>query len=218
MKKIAVIFDMDGVLVDNKKYHLDAWQLFLRKHGIEVSYDEIVSTFGNTNREILKHFFGNTLTEEQIELWSYEKEYLYRVLFQKEIVPAPGLVNLLNILKHNNIPLAIATSAPPANANFVVDNTQIREFFSYIVDETMVKRGKPDPELYLKAADRLGMNPADCIVFEDSLAGIASAQNAGMKVIAITTTFPYEKIFHANRVINHFDEVTLDMIMEIAQN
>ncbi len=214
----AVIFDMDGVLVHNDRYHLEAWRIFCERHGRKVEYSEITTLFGNTNAQFLRKLINPDVTLEEIERFAVEKEILYRELFDKFIEPAEGLLSFLNELKKHQIPMAVATSAPTDNLNFVLDRCGIRHYFDKLVDETFVKHGKPDPEIYLKTAELLGFRPNQCIVIEDALFGIEAAQRAGMKVIGLASTLPIEKLSHADLAINTFHELDLKTLEGLIGN
>src|SRR5690606_20906015 len=157
--------------------------------------------------------FG-TLTESQLEAYAFEKEQLFRELYAPIIEPVKGLVSFLELLKTNNIPRSIATSAPPANVDFVLEATGIGHYFDLILDERVVSRGKPDPEIYLKSAKALNLPNAQCIVIEDSLSGIAAAKASGSKVIGITTTHSEEELSNTDLTIRDFDDLSMDQLMK----
>ncbi len=202
----AVIFDMDGVIVDNHDYHHEAWMQFCMKYGLTVQGDP-ARFFGMTNTDILTNIFPDHLSHVQLYEYAGEKEKLYRGLYQGNIEPAEGLEALLAELQNAGYRLAVATSAPPENVDFVLGNTNLHLYFDAVVDSSMVSKGKPDPEVYLKTALELGLDPSVCMVVEDSVAGIASAKAAGMKVVAITTTNPRENLAGADMIVDNFFEL-----------
>lgn len=209
----AVIFDMDGVMVDNNPYHKNAWKAFVQKHGFSLSETELKEhVYGKTNHDTLRHLFGADISNDEIQQYAEEKEEIYRSLYKDSIQPTKGFIEFLDLLHSQNIPVAVATSAPPKNVEFVLSAIGAKKYFNIIVDDTDVKKGKPDPEIYLATAKKLHMNPADCIVFEDSLSGVQAALNAGMKVIAITTTHTKEELSNANHVVDDFTEVSADTL------
>ena len=159
--------------------------------------------------------FGPKITEEEIRQYANEKEKMYEVLYRDFIKPVNGLVGFLDLLHSKNIPIAVATSAPPQNVKFVLTAIDVKKYFNIIVDDTEVKKGKPDPEIYLTTAKKLNINPSNCIVFEDSLSGVKSALNAGMKVVAITTTHTKEELSNANLVVDDFTQVDLNILGSI---
>jgi beta-phosphoglucomutase len=214
MNKKALIFDMDGVIVQNDHYHCEGWQNFAKKHGMEISANDVKKWFGNTNRDILQRLFGNTLDSETIRRMSEEKESLYREAYAPHIKPLAGLEDFLKRSLNGKWVAAVATSAPFSNVEFVMNNTGLAKYFKTITDESSVKKGKPDPEIYLKTAEFLQISTSDCIVFEDSIYGIEAAQRAGMKVVAVATTHPPEKFQGMNLVIRNFEGLTTKMLEE----
>lgn len=212
MKTFALIFDMDGVIVDNHAYHLKAWLSFFDQHQIAMSEEEYKQKVnGRTMQEIIATLFDKDHSPEQIRRLGEEKEALYRDMYQRAIQPTPGLRQFLDVLDQNNIPRAVATSAPPANVQFTMKKTGLAAYFPVIVDDTMVSRGKPDPEVYLTAAQQLDMPPAGCIVFEDAMLGIQAGKNAGMKVVGLATTHAREELerTEVDLVIDHFEQLSL---------
>ncbi len=208
----SVIFDMDGVIVDNRRYHFRAWRLFARKYGIPFDPDQFRNhLFGRTNDQILKGLFKRSLPAEEIGALAEEKEALYRKIYQSHVRPARGLVKLLASLKAHRVGLAVATAAPRINLDFVLEQTSLRSHFSALLDVAEVRHGKPAPEIYLKAAALLNTAPSRCIAVEDSLPGIESALRAGMKVVAITTAHPREDLCHADLVVDHFAALSYDI-------
>jgi HAD superfamily hydrolase (TIGR01509 family) len=203
---MVFIFDMDGVLVDNHKWHFEAWVEFGKKYGLEISAEDFSRQFGSTNHQVLVSLFGNVLSAEEIIALGNEKEGIYRQLYLPFIKPVDGLPEFLQYIYEIGIPIALATSAPPENVEFTLNGTGLKKYFSVITDSAMVTRGKPDPQVYLFTAAKLGVEPADCIVFEDSVAGIKSATRAGMRVIAVATTHkPEELLMYSNEIIMNFD-------------
>lgn len=185
----AVIFDMDGTLMDNNPYHLLAWKEFCREAGRELSdteYRQHIS--GRVNRDILSYLSGKNLPEGNWQEGADRKEQLYRTLYLPHMTPLNGLMLFLSELAEAGIKTGIATSAQPVNIKFAMDQLSLYPFFTVIVDSTGVKRGKPDPEIFLATSRLLGEKPADCLVFEDSLSGIRGARAAGMRAIGLTTT------------------------------
>jgi len=216
-EKLAVIFDMDGVLVDNSEVHNETWRMICDRYGYKTTKEEIKSIFGGTNKIFVKKLMG-IKDKGRIESIAIEKEALYREIFDKQIKAPEGLLKLLFNLKKNNVQLAVATSGPTENLNFVLDKLDIRGFFDVLIDESFISKGKPDPEVFIVTSQKLGIEPKYCAVIEDSIYGIKAAIAAGMKVIGITTSFSPDKIKIANLVINGFDEIDYLKIKEIIFN
>jgi HAD superfamily hydrolase (TIGR01509 family) len=209
MADFAVIFDMDGVMVHSNPHHKIAIQKFCLAHGIELNELTFLNKiYGRTNRDWIKNVFGD-LTDEQANAYAMEKEAHFREIYEPYITPVHGLVAFLDLLVANNIPRAIATSAPPENVDFVLDKTRLRKYFEIILDERVVTHGKPNPEIYLKTAKALGFPNDKCIVIEDSLSGVTAARRSGSKVIGITTTHTPEELKETNLVIQDFTELTI---------
>jgi beta-phosphoglucomutase family hydrolase len=195
----AVLFDMDGVIVDNLPYHVEAWLLFCERNGIpltkEVFYKELN---GMNSKDTFEWFYKKEMTRSEVEVLEEEKELLYREFYAEHRKPAKGLLTFLHDLRSRGIKTALATSAGPGNIDFIVDGLGIRDQFDAIIGGAEVTKGKPDPEIYVKAAALVGVSPADCIVIEDSLQGIASGQAAGAKVVGITTSHTADELAHTD--------------------
>lgn len=211
-KSCAAIFDMDGVIVDNMRHHAKAWEIFLEKHAPGLKIGDVTPHFGRTNTDLMSFVFGRRLSPEEVERWGGEKEALYREIYAQDMALLPGLLNFLKRLRKKGIRTVMATSAPKINVDFVLDGLKIRSLFDAVVDASEVKKGKPDPEIYLKAAEKAGCPAENCIVFEDSMAGIQAGISAGMKVIGVATTLPSEKLKGTARVIKDFREVTVRLL------
>ncbi|MCG6189666.1 HAD family hydrolase [Maribellus maritimus] len=209
----AVVFDMDGVIVDNGEFHYLAWKKFCYKHQVPFSKENFRKTFfGRVNEQVLPILFNKELTKDEIQKLGNEKEKIYREIYKPELKPVPGLVSFLNELKKNNIPVAVATSASPENVDFVLNGLNIKCYFDVIVDDSMVIKGKPDPEIYLKATQLLKKAPENCIVFEDSLSGTKAALDAGARVVAITTSLKADEHKYAEHIFSDFSEISLNFI------
>ena len=190
MKQVkAVIFDMDGVVLDNNRWHLESWIQYAAYRHIPLRREEAYSrVFGKTNREIIISAYPDS-PEEQILDWSREKERLYRELFTPHFCLAGGLAELLEFLSIKGIKMALASNAPRENVDFALDKGEIRHFFEQVLFEGMAERPKPFPDIYLKTAALLGHEPEDCIVIEDSPTGIQAGIQAGCRVVALSSTF-----------------------------
>jgi len=212
-KKLAVIFDMDGVLVDNFSWHLMAWEKFCLLHKKHISEDAFREhVFGGNNPDHVKFIFGNDISPELIEQYGQEKEIIYRDLYRDNVQPVTGLKNFLVELKRLNIPVAIATSAERANVDFILDAIGLTGDFDAIVDASMIQLGKPDPEVFIKAASLLNTALEDCVIFEDSHKGIEAALRACMKVIGVATTHYNAELTEAHLVINDFTEISVEQL------
>ena len=204
-KTQAVIFDLDGTLIDNNSYHRQTWEKYLEKIGKKISEEEFNANMnGRTNEDAIKYIFGKDISNEDSLKHTLEKESLYREIYKPFIKPVPGLIDFLQILKSKNIPMAIATSGIQPNIDFMFENIPIKQYFDLVVNSSHIKKGKPDPEIYLKVASLLHVSPKNCLVFEDAAVGIKSAKAAGMKVIAVATTQPKEELAEADEIMDDY--------------
>ena len=210
----AVIFDMDGVLVDSNPYHLAKWVDFLDHHKISYKEEELPELIlGKRNDTAFEHFLGPDLTPEESNRLSEEIEEAFRRVFKPHARPLPGLDSLIKECHAAGVPMAVASSAVRANIEFVVDALEYRPYFRTMVSGDEVTHAKPDPEIYLKAADHLGIDAADAVAFEDSYVGIGAVKNAGMKCVAIASTFPIEKLVPlADLAVPSFEDITLEKL------
>ena len=202
MKKYrAAIFDMDGTMVDNMMVHHRAWQASLKKLGTDWPIEKVMQEIHGVNEEILHRLYGDRFTRDERLAISDEKEKAYREIFLPEIKLIDGLEIFLNDLNAAQIPMAIGTAAPPENANFLLDTLPIRKFFKAIFHAGDVKKGKPDPEVFLLGAKALQIPPEDCVIFEDSITGAAAAKNAGAAAIIVTTTHHEEEFSEFDHIL-----------------
>jgi len=203
---MVLIFDMDGVVVNNHQWHFEAWVEFGRRHGIAITHQEFSKHFGSTNQQVMRSLFGDTITENEIRQFSDEKEQIYREIYLPHIKAVDGLPDFLERVYQRGIPIALATSAPFENVRFTLASTGLEKYFSVITDSSKVVNGKPHPEVYLITAATLGVQPTDCVVFEDSVPGIRSANSAGMEVIGVATTHkPEELAMYVTKIIMNFE-------------
>jgi beta-phosphoglucomutase family hydrolase len=205
---LALIFDMDGVVIDSTPTHTEAWRQYLSLHGKEIPALES-RMMGKHNNEIVRDFFaGLDMSESEISQHGSRKEELYRSIIAPDLHSrmVPGIVAFLEANRH--LPIGLATNAEEANVNFVLDSADIREYFGCIVCGHEVDRPKPHPDVYLRAAGLLGASPDSCVVFEDSLVGVQAARAAGMRVVGLATTVPV--LPGVDRMIPNFLEPGLD--------
>ena len=202
MKYNALIFDMDGTLVHNMPTHNQAWQDTLAEAGVQIDKDEFNrATTGKTTPEILRVMLGTKVSEPELAYWADRKENLYRKRFADLRAPLPGLLHLLEQAKALELPMAVATASPPDNITFILDNLNLRRYFTAVVGAADVQNGKPDPEIFLKSARALGVEPAECLVFEDALGGIEAARRAGMDAVMICTTIDAQEVAGQSHVL-----------------
>ncbi len=215
MTDFAVIFDMDGVIVDSNPAHKIALKIFCEKYGYYLSETQLrEKIYGRSNKDWIRNLFGE-ITETQLQAYATEKETLFREIYAEDIVALAGLRTFLETLEQHQIPKAIGTSAPPENVAFTLSKTNLEGFFSIIRNESHIKKGKPDPEIYLLVAEALGFAPERCLVFEDSLSGVEAARRAGCKVIGVSTTHSPEELTDTELVIADFTQISIEQIKAI---
>jgi beta-phosphoglucomutase len=197
---LALIFDMDGVIVDSNPVHRESWRAYNRRFGIETDEAMQQRMYGKRNDEIIRDFFGSDLTEEQVAAHGAAKERLFREMMAPRLQESlvPGFTRLLQVMAEGKNgssapPAGLATNAERANVEFVLDgisigNIPLRNCFRAVVDGQQVSRPKPYPDIYLRVANLLGFDPRNCIVFEDSHGGIEAARAAGTRVVGLRTT------------------------------
>lgn len=186
---LALIFDMDGVIVDSNPLHREAWTEFNRRYGLETTDAMLEGMYGRRNDQIVREFFGDGLSQTEIAARGAAKEEIYRKLLASrlEAMLVRGLRPFIE--RYGDAPMALASNAEPENVAFVLDSTGLRRYFRVVVDGHQVNHPKPHPEIYFRAAELLAIDPASCIVLEDSLTGVAAAKAAGMRVIGLATTY-----------------------------
>lgn len=188
----AVIWDLDGTLIDSADYHWEAWQVVMAAEDFTITYEQYVADFGKRNDEILRGRLGDHLTDDFIARISLAKEEVYRSLVRtKGLELLPGALKWLTKLQFEGWKQALGTSAPQGNIDAVFDAIEVSKFFDAVMSAEQVERGKPFPDVFLAAARKLGIEPGACIVVEDAPAGIEAARRAGMKALAVRTTHPH---------------------------
>lgn len=212
----GVIFDMDGVLVNNMSVHFRAFAAMAERYNLTAEQGVDFSHLnGRGNDDIINALFPpHIVAEKGVEALAQEKEALYREIYAPTIAPVAGLRELLQGLRERGLRCAVGSSGPRVNVDFVLEKCDIEPFFEVRISGDMVTRCKPDPEIFLTAASRLGLQPEECLVFEDANSGIAAAKAAGMKVIALTTTHRAEQLIGSkpDRIIEDFTHISAEEI------
>lgn len=213
----AAIFDVDGVLVDSYRAHFESWQALCSERDLEMTEQQFIETFGRTSREIITKLWGRQyrLLEEIQELDS-RKETLYREILQRDFPAIDGAAELVLRLHEAGFRLGVGSSGPPQNVFLVLDSLHCRGRFRSIVTGTDVQRGKPDPEVFILGAERLGAPPARCVVIEDAPAGVVAAHAAGMKCIALVSTGRARKeLADAELVVDSLRDVQAQQVIDL---
>lgn len=193
MKLQAAVFDLNGTLVDDIRFHFQAWKALGERVGFAMDEAIFQSCNGLKNEDIFPRLLGREVGPSLLEALGREKEEHYRALYRPHLAPVRGAVELLSVLRGRGVKLAVASSAPIENRAMVLDGLGWNETFDVVVANEGL-RGKPEPDIFLAAAERLGIEPKACLVFEDAVNGVVAARAAGMNVIGVTTNVPAESL------------------------
>ncbi|RZL44046.1 MAG: HAD family phosphatase [Pedobacter sp.] len=206
-KPKAFIFDLNGTMINDMKYHTLAWHSIINEDlGESHSFESVKQEMYGKNHEVLERIFGrDRFTPEEVKRLSIEKEKRYQEAYFPKLALIEGLADFLENAKQKGISMAIGSAAIGFNIDFVLDGLKIRNYFDSIVSADDVTVSKPDPETFLKAASYLGVDAANCIVFEDAPKGVESALNAGMKSIVLTTTHEIEEFDSYSNILGFID-------------
>lgn len=208
-------------MVNNLEVHREAFAEFFRRYGVERSFEELSRVFGMGNDDIMGELMPRDIVERVgIRELGYEKEAIYREIYAPRIVPQPGLLEFLAEAEREGLRSAVGSSGYRANVDFVLERCNIGRYFSSAVAGDEVTRCKPDPEIYLTAAAKLGLEPSECVVFEDAEAGIESAKRAGIKVVALATTFDraFLEKTDADVIVDDFRDVNVAMLRHLVED
>ena len=209
----GAIFDWDGVIINSAVQHELSWDRLAKECGKTLPENHFKRGFGMKNEVIIPELLKWTTAPVEIRILSLRKEAIYReVVREKGMLALPGVEPWLITLRDEGIPCVIASSTHRENITTTLEVLGLEGYFSAIVSAEDVKRGKPDPEVFLTAARRIKVEPADAVVFEDALVGITAAQAAGMRVVAVATTEPHDKLTHANWIVNRLDELSVKQL------
>lgn len=212
----GVIFDMDGVLIDSSDAHLRSWRRLAGELGGQVTEEQFRSTFGRQNRDIIPMLFGGTLEPDRIEELSEKKELYYRELIKDDVPALPGAAQLVRACHQAGWRCAIGSSGHPENIAMATRALGIEALISTVVTGKDVAIGKPNPQVFLLAAERMGLAPQSCAVIEDAPPGVDAALAAGMTAIAVTTEHPRGRLAHAHLVVDRLDELSPERITAAA--
>jgi beta-phosphoglucomutase len=214
----GLIFDLDGTVTLTQQFHAKAFGIVFKRHGLDYTETDDARYSGRGAHCTFPEFFqehGIALTPEQVEEYAAEKHAEYRKIIRSaEIKTVPGVVKFLERQKARGMKIAMATGNRVENADELLTRANIKHYFEEIITNRDVKKSKPEPDIFLKAAERLGLKPDECLVLEDAVNGVTAARKAGMRCIATDKTTPKEKLLEAGaeRVIGSFEEVTDDII------
>jgi len=212
----GVIFDWDGVVIDSSAQHEKSWELLAEEIQKPLPADHFKVGFGKKNQEIIPGLLRWSEDPDEIRRLGERKEELYRELVRERgVAVLPGARELLVALKNASIPRSIGSSTPRSNLDAIFAATGLGQLFDAVVCGDDVTNGKPAPDVFLLAAERLGFAPADCLVIEDAHVGIEAARRAGMKVLAVATTNPLADLMLADAAVPSLADVTPDFLQQI---
>jgi beta-phosphoglucomutase len=215
----AIIFDLDGTLVDSLPYHYESWSIFFKNNNLEETYfSKILKEYkGGGTLELMSSVFGNSYSKKELKKMSEDKEVIFRDIYKNNIRPIKGLINFLDNLKENNILLAIGSNATTKNVLMTIEELGITNYFSSIICGDKVSKGKPDPEMFITTLSNLKVSKDECIVFEDSIEGVAAAKKADIKVIGVTSSQSTEALESAGcfKTITDYCKIEFDDILDL---
>jgi beta-phosphoglucomutase len=210
----GVIWDMDGVLVDSGEFHYQSWIATCKEYNIPFTYELFRTTFGMNNTGVLTAVLGRPPEPQELEEIAGRKEACFRQMVSGQIKPMPGVVDWLSQLQTWGFRQAVASSAPMANIEILLEETGIGHYFNALLSG-MDLPAKPDPTLFLKAAETIGAAPADSVVVEDAIAGVQAAKRAGMACIAVLTTNPAEALSQADVITPRLDQLAVKTVRQL---
>ena len=213
-RNYAVLWDMDGVLVDTGDFHFQSWKETFDELNVPFDDEDFRKTFGMNNAGILEWVFGRKPNPDEVSRISDKKESLFRELVKGRAKPLPGVPVWLRQFQDWDIKQAITSSAPPENIEVLVTELKIKDYFDAIVSGFDLP-GKPNPDVFRKAANILQVNPENCIVVEDAIAGVEGAKRAGMKCITVTTTNPASALEKADFIFNNLGEMSREDFLSL---
>ncbi|MFX1408901.1 MAG: HAD family hydrolase [Promethearchaeota archaeon] len=211
----GVIFDMDGVLVDTGPIHFESWVKMANEIGKKFTKDFFNKTFGEQSIPITRKLLGAKVEPHLVEKWANLKEQYYREMIRDKLKPSPGVLDLIKDLKDNNFKMAVGSSGPPENVELTLTSLKINDFFDVVITAAEVEKSKPEPDVFLIAAEKLRINPENCVVIEDAPVGITAGKRAGMKVIALRTTLCNVELLDADLVVPNLSFIKLNDIIKI---
>jgi beta-phosphoglucomutase len=213
----AFIFDMDGTVIDSTHLDYEAWQKAMREYDAELPYEDYIAKLGAKSSEIAKEYLD--VSDEEIDkLVSRREEYFKQLVDEKGISFLPGVEQFLQQLRNAHLKTALATGANAEKLEFIFGKLPLRQYFDAFVTADDVSQGKPDPEVFVQSAGKLGVEPADCVVMEDATNGLLAAKNGGMRCIALTTTRSADQLQGADLVVGGYAEIDLLHWLEAQQS
>lgn len=216
--QMGVIFDLDGVLVDTGWAHKQSWYDLAEKEGFSMTDEFFYSTFGMQNYMIIPMLLGREAALDEVNRLSNWKEQRYRQIIAEKLAPAEGAKSLLDDLKSGNFLLAVGSSAPRTNLDLVLERTGLQDYFDAYVSGEEVTNGKPAPDTFLKAAQKLTLGADQCVVVEDAVQGVEAGKAAGMPVVAVTTTRSRADLHRADIIVDSLAQLLARQFVDLLRN
>ena len=215
-EKYLVIFDMDGVLADTGPIHFQSWVKMANEDaGVNFTKEFFEESFGQQSIPITRKLVGTNVEQALVEKWANLKEMYYREMVKNKLEAIPGVIELIRDLKKENIKMAVGSSGPLENVELLLTSLKIKHYFDVVITTEDVKNGKPDPDVFLIAANKLELKPENCLVIEDAPVDIEAAKRAGMKSIALTTTHKREELYQADIIVEDLTNIHKDAILKL---
>ena len=207
---------MDGVICHTNPHHVVAFEQFFDKYKVPYTNEEFEEhMYGKHNSYIMTHFFKRPIEGEELIALENEKEGMFREIYKDKVETIPNYLRFLDELKFHGFKTAVATSAPRANLDLISNFLKLDQKMDSMMSSEDVTMHKPNPEVYLKSAERVGVSPWDCVVFEDSFSGVSAGLNAGMKVVGVLSTHTKEQLPPCDFYINDYSEVNVKKVLEL---
>ena len=214
--KPALIFDMDGVLVDNTPVQARAFQLLFRDLGLTTNARQLLKRLnGMPAGEIIQSVFRHPIDKKQLEIYVEQREFLYRTLYWNKRQELPGLTTFLKAARAEGFKIGLGTGSGGPTLSYPLDHLDLRQYFDVIVGKDDVPKGKPHPDTYSATAAQLGVEPENCIVFEDAVLGEQAAYRAGMRCVAVTSTLKAQDFQAPLTTIKDFTEISPARLLEL---
>jgi beta-phosphoglucomutase len=204
----AVLWDLDGTIVDSAPFHKLAWRDTFNRYGMDFTEEKYRFTLGRRNNEIIRRYLGSNLSTQEVDAIAEQKEESFRNYIKDNIRPFPRVVEIISAMAAADFKLAIVSSATIENIRLITGALYINTLFDLFITGKDVARGKPCPQGFLTAADRLGVQPRNCVVIEDAAAGVSAAKTGGMYCVAVTNTCSRKELAAADVVVDRLDEVS----------
>ncbi len=205
----AVLWDLDGVIADTGSYHCRAWQDVFGKRGVNFTEDDFKRYFGQRNDTIIRSTLGESISPEELDIIASEKEETLRRLIASNVRPLPGAIELVRSLRQHGLKMAIASSGPPENIQLILRGLGIEDCFQAIVSGREVAESKPSPQIFLLAAQKLGVKPVNSVVMEDAMVGVTGAKRAGMKCVAVTNSHSRNSLQEADLIVDTLEAISV---------